>query len=96
MTTFSLSFVERKYYLPALVETHDGHVLDCAICNDGQLYLFAFADVATILATYPQDREGWFFNTTRDRYIAELCSWNKTKVAVNPSFVTKHFPTIVI
>jgi len=96
MTTFTLSFIERKYYQPALVETADGHVLDCAICNDGQLYLFTLADVATILAAYPRDREGWFFNTTRDRYIAEPFSCDPTKVAVNPSFVTKHFPTIAV
>jgi len=91
-----LSHLERKYYQPALVETHDGRVLDCAISNDGQLYLFELADVAAILTTYPRDREGWYFNDTRDRYIAELYCGDAAKVAVNPSFVTTNFPTIVI
>jgi len=92
----NLSHLDRKYYQPALVETHDGRILDCAICNDGQLYLFMLSDIAEILASYPRDREGWFFNTTRDRYIAEPYSGDPAKVAVNPSFVTHNFPTVVI
>ena len=83
-----LSRTTRKYWYVAFC---DG--IECAVCHDGQLFMFDYKDIATLLAGYPRDADGWFFNHTRDRYIAELTS--NDRVTVNPQFCYNHFKDIV-
>ena len=66
--------------------------MPCALSNDGQLFMFAVVDVAEQLAKYPKGREGWYFNASRDRRIAELVS--DEHVTVNPQFVYTNFKPI--
>lgn len=65
----------------------------CEIGSDGLLFRFRLADIVSLLKEYPSDSLGWYFNTSRDRYIAERDGDNF--VTVNPSFVWKHFKDIL-
>jgi len=56
--------------------------------RDGTFYYFARQDIEALLKKYPADNHGWFFNQTRDRYIAENTPYG---VSVNPVFIEKHF-----
>jgi hypothetical protein len=38
---------------------------------DGLTFEAKYPDISDILSKYPHDSEGWFFNSTKDRYIAE-------------------------
>ena len=84
----------RQYYKPALLETQGGVIIDCEISNDGFLYRFLNNDqyIISILSNnYPHaDRGGWYFNHTRDRYIAEVDS---RYIYANPQFIIRHFVT---
>lgn len=78
----------RKYWHIAYC---DG--IECAVSHDGQLFMFDYNDIAHLLKDYPSDAAGWFFNQTRDRYIAELI--DDDRVTVNPQFCYNHFKDIV-
>ena len=83
-----LSRTMHKYWYVAYC---DG--IECAVCHDGQLFMFDYDDIAALLATYPRDNDGWFFNHTQDRYIAEIVGENR--VTVNPQFCYQNFKDIV-
>lgn len=84
----NLSHITRRYWNVAYC---DG--IECAVCHDGQLFMFDYDDIAKLLAQYPRDKTGWFFNQTRDRYIAELTDTDR--VTINPQFCYNHFKDIV-
>lgn len=81
--------IRKGNWIRALVERKDRQIHDCVMCKDEQLYLFAQQDIADILATYPSDKHGWFFNSSKDRYIGEKEQIGV--VSLNPSFVDRHF-----
>lgn len=81
--------LEAKYFLPCLIELPCGTVIDAKMARDGLSYkLPATATVTnTLTVCYPtKDGFGWFFNATRDRYIAEIIG---NEISVNPQFITK-------
>ena len=61
---------------------------DCtiaALANDGLLYLFEPKDILQRLNKYYEfDNEGWFYNSSHDRYCAEK---GADGILVNPSIV---------
>lgn len=72
--------------------------IECAICHDGLLFMFAIADVAHILVNYPAGEDCFYFNESRDREIAEMTSIANGKlhvVTVNPQFVYQNFKEIL-
>jgi hypothetical protein len=76
-----LDYFEEKYY--NLVMFEDTTI--AALSKDGQLYLFEEAVIRPLLEGLPKDKQGWFFNTSLDRYCAE---WQgEGRIAVNPSKV---------
>lgn len=86
-----LSRLEEKYWTCGVAEREDGQLLECAIANDGLLYMFEGLSIIDLLIKhYPFDRERkvWFFNRSLDREIAET---QGSRILVNPQFVTKHF-----
>lgn len=59
--------------------------------------MFTTNDVEKYLnKNYIKAKRGWFFNKSKDRYIAEYESSSKEEVTVNPSFCYSHFSTIFV
>jgi hypothetical protein len=83
-----LTHTTRKYWHVAYCDN-----IECAVCHDGQLFMFDYDDIATLLANYTRDKIGWFFNDSHDRYIAELIA--DDRVTVNPQFCYQNFKDIV-
>lgn len=85
----SLDFIERKYFHSVLFENG----IEGAIANDGLVVMFDLNEVAHLLSKYDEDKEGWFFNSTHDRYIAEK---RGKRVVANPQFMWKELGPIAI
>jgi len=75
-----LSRAERRYYRKVLFSNG----IEGALSKDGHIYLFLYEDIEKELSAYCKDKRGWFFNSTRDRYIAEDIGGY---ISVNPAFV---------
>jgi len=86
-----LTTIEARYWTPGIAEREDRRIVECAIANDGLLYMFTgFTIIDILIKHYPFDKDAsaWFFNRSRDRHIAET---QGERILVNPQFVTKHF-----
>jgi hypothetical protein len=68
--------------------------VECAVAKDHLLFMFEIYDVQDILLEYPKGPEGWWWNDTHDRYIAEFAY--EGFVTVNPMFVRRHFEEVVV
>ena len=89
-----LSYIEKKYYTPILLKSKDfGNTVHGAVSKDGQVFMFDLMDVKPVLDMhYPvTDKEGHYFNESKDRYIAEF---RFDRVVTNPQFVWRHYDTI--
>jgi len=69
-------------------KTKAGDTIPAVIIYDGTFYYFTQSDIEVFLKEYPADSRGWFFNQSKDRYIAEKTPFG---ISVNPAFVAKHF-----
>ena len=58
-----------KYWMYALF-VKDDKIIEGLITHDGFLIKLKMADAIKFLQNLPKDTEGWFFNESRDRYIA--------------------------
>ena len=80
-----LSFSAKKYFNWVMFE-------DCtiaALANDGLIYLFEPYDIVSYLnRDYEFDKDGWFYNSSHDRYCAEK---GVDGILVNPSIVSLIF-----
>lgn len=82
--------IDRKHFRHVMFE-------DCtiaALSNDGLIYMFDRKDIVSQLnRLYESDSTGWFFNSSHDRYCAEIFT---DHVIVNPSTVVAIFgmPTL--
>lgn len=77
-----------KRWRQGLIQFKNGVVTDCWISRDGQLFMFPAALTPMFDSCYPaRDDHGWYFNDSRDRYIAEI---EPEGIAANPSFVRSH------
>jgi hypothetical protein len=66
-------------------------------CPDGQLFIVALADASPHLQSLPHDKQGWFFNESRDRYCAEPWPFSDIPaVSLNPGWACRTFGPIVI
>lgn len=83
----NLTPIEKRHWVLAYCDE-----IECAMCHDGLTFKFDYEDIKDLLAHYPRDREGWYFNESKDRLMAER---DFDRVIVNPSFVYKHFTEIV-
>ena len=79
-----ISRITKKYYHPVMFA--DESIAWQA--NDGLLYLFETGIAEILDKHYPKNSDGWFFNSTKDRYCAEN-DWDT--ITVNPSIVATHF-----
>jgi len=66
----------------------NGDCISGFMIYNGTFYYFDQSDIEVFLREYPADRHGWFFDRTKDRYIAEKTSCG---ICVSPAFVKKHF-----
>lgn len=94
--SFALSCIERKYWRPALVETHNGDIIDCLCDNEGLSYRFKLSDVEPYLEKYPKGNKVWYFNETKDREIAEIMPTDRDQITVNPRFISSNFKSWAI
>lgn len=77
-----------KYYDECIIEMPSGHIVEALIAKDGLIFILPESVAPELTLAHPwQDAGGWYFNSTRDRYIAE---WDVDGIAVNPSFIRKH------
>ena len=60
----------KEYFIDCLL-TKDDEIIEGKITKDGLLLKFNFNNISHILKVYDKDNEGWFFNSSHDRYIAE-------------------------
>jgi hypothetical protein len=84
-----MSRLELKYFDPCIVELPGGHIIEAKVAKDGLIYILpADANVcATLTVCHPvKDAYGWFFNNTRDRYIAEI---HGDEIYINPRFIAR-------
>ena len=74
--------INKKYFNWSMFE-------DCtiaALANDGLIYLFEPKDIIFHLnKDYESDKDGWFYNSSHDRYCAEK---GADGILVNPSIVS--------
>ena len=74
--------INKKYFNWIMFE-------DCtiaALANDGLIYLFEPKDIVPQLnKDYENDAGGWFYNSSHDRYCAEI---GADGILVNPSIVS--------
>ena len=61
--------------------TKDDRMIE-ATTYDGLSFEVKYPVISDILNMYPHDENGWFFNETNDRYIAENCI---DYISCNPS-----------
>jgi hypothetical protein len=68
------------------------------VCSpDGLLFAVALEDVKDHLAKLPSDKEGWFFNSSRDRYCAAPWGFaDIPAISINPGWAYRTFGQIVI
>lgn len=79
-----------KYHVEVLVELPSGDIVEGGMARDGLHYeLPRTREVAKVLTVcYPDhDADGWYFNSTRDRYVAEIMA---DHILVNPQFISRH------
>jgi hypothetical protein len=90
-----LSKNEQKYFDECLA-VKKSNILCCVVAKDGLLYLFDEEDIIPYLnaAFKEKDDVGWFFNQTRDRYVAERGSIGGT-IGINPSGMYYMFDEII-
>ena len=67
-------------------------LIDCTTI-DGYTFEFQYKDIKAVLNLYPKDANGWFFNSTRDRYIAECFH---DCISVNPQLLYQNNYEIVL
>jgi hypothetical protein len=90
-----LDYIDKRYF--QLVQFEDETI--GAISNDGLFYMFeAMAElIAKLDKEYPnKDEDGWFFNSSRDRYCAEWRYKSQSRIIINPTAVSKLFGTPVV
>ncbi|MBU2346565.1 MAG: hypothetical protein KJ888_20435 [Gammaproteobacteria bacterium] len=73
-----------KYWVYGLF-TKDDQIIEGMVAKDGLLVRLSFEDAFPLLYKYPSDSNGWFFNRTRDRYIADM--YNSGIVEANPQLL---------
>jgi hypothetical protein len=69
--------------------------IECAVDREGLMFLFAYEEIKHLLKAHMRGPEGWWWNCTHDRYIAEWYDEDLRLVAVNPQFVYAHFQEIL-
>jgi hypothetical protein len=80
---------QAKYFNECLIELPNDDIIEAMIAKDGLCYLLPrTARVeATLTVCFPnRDADGWYFNATRDRYIAE---YDADEILVNPQFIVR-------
>lgn len=60
----------RTYWIAGLV-SKENDIREIEAMKDGLLFRIKRNDFEDILSNYPSDRNGWYFNESRDRFIAE-------------------------
>lgn len=61
----------RKYFIDCLL-AKEQEIIECEITKDGLLLIIPDGPaIREVLSQYDEDDEGWFFNSSHDRYIAE-------------------------
>jgi len=68
-------------------KTKAGNTIPCLLSRFGTSYYFEQSDIEVFLQEYPADRHGWFFNPSKDGYIAEHTPFG---ISVSPVFVHNH------
>ena len=84
--------VKAKYVI--LYQRHNPNRLVEATTFDGLVFTVKQKDLEHTLALYLKDRNGWFFNSTKDRYIAEHLTDDYR--VVNPQMLYQNDYEIVI
>jgi len=62
--------MNNKYWQEVLFVTGQ-YIVVGWMCRDGLLFAAREEDIRLELSGYPKDKIGWFFNSSKDRYIAE-------------------------
>ena len=85
----------KKHRKDCLIEFHDGEVIQGEMTNDGLVFIFppSVYLIQKLDSLFVHDDHGWFFNATKDRYIAE---WEYQEIGVNPQFVWNHTKECVV
>lgn len=79
-----------KYFDEVIIELPSGEIVEGGQAKDGLVYeLPASAEVCKVLnlCYTTRDAHGWYFNNTRDRYVAEI---EVDHILVNPRFIAQH------
>jgi hypothetical protein len=78
-----------RIYLP------DGNIISGEMSRDGLIFIFPDEIIPYLNSAYPtKDSHGWYFNSSKDRYVAERECTNE--ISVNPSFVALHTTSHVL
>lgn len=87
MTTMTAR--ERKYFRSARVDFSDGNIIWGKMARDGLIFIFS-TEIAPYLdkAYKTKDKYGWYFNESKDRYVAER--EGDGDISINPSFFSIH------
>jgi hypothetical protein len=85
-----------KYLKDCILETPDD-LVEAEIHVDGLLVEIELGKIAELLEKHPSGRQGWYFNKSKDRYIAERLTKNWGKfhdpdeiVLCNPMLFVYH------
>ena len=83
--------IRKGHYIEVLAEKANGEIVYGLMAKDGLIYRFHLCDIAEFLQNYPSDKEGWYWNHSKDRYAVERDSLDSDILHVNPAFVAEHF-----